>query len=166
MIHNARTRFVPFLISAMITTVAFAFMATNASAQKSVANAHAETAQRPLYTDYKGVSLGSTTQDVRAKLGAPAQKFEDQDFYVISEKETVQIAYDSAHTVMAISVDYIGGVGAPDYKSVVGPDVEVQSDGTIHKMVLYEQLGFWVSYHRGAGDAPVVTITIQKMIKR
>ena len=90
-------------------------------------------------------------QEVRTKLGEPLQKADDMDLYVFSEKETAQIAYDASHRVKVVSVDYLGGVGAPDYKLVVGPDVEVKADGAIYKLVRYDSLGFWVSYNRSAG---------------
>jgi len=120
--------------------------------------------QQPLYSDYRGVRIGMKTQEVRAKLGEPLQKADDMDLYAFSEKETAQIAYDAFHSVTTVSVDYLGGVGAPDYKSVVGSDVEVKPDGAIYKVVRYDTLGFWVYYNRGAGDNPIVTITLQKSL--
>jgi len=121
--------------------------------------------QQPLYSAYKGVRIGMTADEARAKLGQPALKADDQDYYVFSDKETAQIAYDSAHKVTGISVDYMGGAGAPDYRSVVGADINVKPDGSVYKLVRYEQLGFWVSYNRTANDAVVVvTITIEKIV--
>jgi hypothetical protein len=156
--------FFPGLISALVAIFAFGLLATNVRAQKSQANAHVEAIQQPLFSDYKGVRLGMTPEEVRARLGKPMQTDADQDYYVISEKETVQLGYDRTHKVYAISVDYLDVSGAPDYKAVVGSDVEVRPDGSTHKIVFYEQLGFWVSYNRSAGTVPVVTVTIQKMI--
>src|SRR6266542_966163 len=60
--------------------------------------------QPPLYGNYKGVRIGTTMEETRAKLGQPALKADDQDYYVFSEKETVQIAYDATHKVTGISV--------------------------------------------------------------
>ena len=101
---------------------------------------------------------------MRAKLGKPALASDEQDYYIVSQTETVQIAYDASHKAIAISVDFIDGVGAPDFKSVVGPDVTVNPDGSMHKLINYDSLGFWVSYNRTAGAVTTVTITIQKMI--
>jgi hypothetical protein len=123
--------------------------------------------QQPLYTEYKGVRIGMTADEVRAKLGQAALKADDQDFYVFSDTETAQIAYDSAHKVISISVDYMGGVGAPDYHTVVGGNIEVKPDGAIYKLVRYEQFGVWVSYNRPPGNPFVtVTITIQKILNK
>jgi len=121
--------------------------------------------QQPLYVEYKGVRIGTTAVEARAKLGQPGLKGDDQDYYVFSDKETAQIAYDSAHKVTGISVDYMGGVGAPDYRNVVGADIDLKPDGSIYKLVRYERLGFWVSYNRTANNSVViVTITVQKIL--
>jgi outer membrane protein assembly factor BamE (lipoprotein component of BamABCDE complex) len=154
------------LISALIVTVVCALAPVNASAQKAHVKALVESVQRPLYADYKGVRIGMTTEEVRAKLGKPTLPGDDQDYYIVSQTETVQIAYDAGHKAIAISVDFIEGIGAPDYKAVVGPDVQVQPDGSMHKLVFYESLGFWVSYNRSAGGVTTVTITIQKIINQ
>ena len=135
----------------------------NAQGQKGRANFGAAAEPQPLWSEYKGVRLGMTAQESRAKLGEPALKADDQDYYVFSEKETAQIVYDSAHKVITISVDYLDGVGAPDPKSVVGGDLELKPNGSQYRLVRYESRGFWVSYNRSAGTVSMVTITIQKM---
>lgn len=124
----------------------------------------AGTTQQPLYAEYKGVRIGMTADEARAKLGSAELKADDQDYYVFSDNEMVQIAYNAAHKVVCISIDYMGGVGAPDYRKVVGPDIDVRSDGSMYKLVRYPQPGFWVSYNRTANNSVViVTITIQKI---
>jgi hypothetical protein len=124
----------------------------------------ARAAEQPLYSDYKGVRIGMAADEVRSKLGQPSLKGEDQDYFAFSDRETAQIAYDAAHKATTISVDFLGGVGAPDPKSVVGGNLETKN-GAEYKLVRYESLGFWVSYNRSAGPMVVVTITIQKMQK-
>jgi len=122
--------------------------------------------QQPLFSEYKGVRIGMTEQDVHAKLGQGI-KTADADFYVISDAETAQIAYDQSRKVSAISIDYAGGVGAPDYRTVVGNDIQTREDGSLYKMVHYENLGFWVSYNKTGPSSAVTTvsITIQKVMK-
>jgi hypothetical protein len=73
-----------------------ASVAAQSQGQKSrtpLANAYKEAAatQQPLYSDYKGVRIGMTAAEARAKLGLPALKEDDQDFYVFSDKETAQL---------------------------------------------------------------------------
>src|SRR5687768_10131926 len=75
-----------------------------------VSKSHAQIEQ-PLYREYRGVRLGMTSAESRAKLGEPAMKSDEQDFYVFSANETAQIAYKAQKVVM-ISTDYAGGVGA------------------------------------------------------
>ncbi|MGH9872449.1 MAG: hypothetical protein ACRD9S_08280 [Pyrinomonadaceae bacterium] len=120
--------------------------------------------QQPLYTEYKGVRLGMTAEEARAKLGIPALKASDQDFYVFSDTETAQIAYNTKGSVVTISADYLGGVGAPDYKAVVGAELEQTPSGSLYRVVRYESQGFWVSYNRSSGPVVMVTITIQKKL--
>jgi len=118
--------------------------------------------QEPLYAEYRGVRLGMTMMDVRTKLGEPVMKSAEQDYFVISPSETVQIAYQ-AEKVVTISTDYTGGAGAPDYKSVVGDSLLQRPDGSMFSMVLHNAQGFWVTYNKSASTVPVVTITIGKM---
>src|SRR6266542_819568 len=157
------------LFAGLIMMLAFALMSlslgaqTVAKAQKTrpAVNVATAVAQPPIYSEYKGVRLGMTAEEVRAKLGEPALKADDQDYYVISENQAAQIVYDATHKVQAISVDYTGGLGAPDPKIVVGGELETSPRGQ-YKMMRYESLGFWVSYNRSIGPVVVVTITLQK----
>jgi hypothetical protein len=153
------------VLFAALFVIALAGFALNANAQKSRASASTAEplAQQPLYAEYKGVRLGMTTDEVRAKLGSPVLKDAELDYYVFSDNETAQIAYDANHKAKAISIDYSGGVGAPDFKSVVGSNLEARPDGSQYKVVRYESLGFWVSYNRSAGPVVTVTVTIQKI---
>ena len=127
-----------------------------------ISKAHAQI-QQPLYREYRGVRLGMTAAEARAKLGEPAMKSDEQDFYVVSVNETAQIAYTTQKVTM-ISIDYTAGAGAPDYKSVVGEGVLLQRpDGSLFRMMLYDSERFWVSYNKSASIVPVVTITIGTM---
>lgn len=117
---------------------------------------------QPLFSEYKGLRLGMTAQEVRAKLGDPTLKADDQDYYIVSESETAQFAYDQLKKVVTISIDYTGA-GAPDYRNIVGASINENSDGSLYKLVRYEAQRFWVSYSRTASTPPIVTITIQKM---
>ena len=120
--------------------------------------------RQPLYTEYRGVRLGMTAAEARAKLGEPAMKSNEQDYFVLSPNETAQIVYDAFQQVITSSTDYSGGIGAPDYKAVVGEGMLLERpDGSLFRMVQYESAGMWVSYNKSAAVVPVVTITIQLM---
>lgn len=118
----------------------------------------------PVFKDYRGVQIGWLAADVRKKLGDPANKGDDQDFYTFGEKETAQFLYDKSMKVTAISVDYSNGAnGVLTPQQVFGSDFEPKSDGSKYKLVRYPKVGYWISYSRTAGDAPLVSVTIQKM---
>lgn len=118
---------------------------------------------KPLYREYRGVHIGMTATETRAKLGEPTMKSDDQDFYVFSTNETAQIVYDNAQKVVTISADYMGGVGAPDSKAVVGEGLLQKPDGSLFRMVRFESEHFWVTYNKSATVVPTVTITIGAM---
>ena len=134
-------------------------------AQTTRKNAGPAPADEPVFLDYKGVKIGWIADEVRKKLGNPADKGDEQDFYVFNEKETCQVMYDKAtRQVTAISVDFMNGareVITPE--QVFGADVEAKPDGSKYKMVRYPKAGYWVSYSRTAGETPIVTVTIQRI---
>ena len=115
---------------------------------------------QPRYRDYRGVQIGMTAAEARTKLGTPTLKSDEQDFYVFSANETAQIGYDAAQKVIMISTDYTGGVGAPDYKNVVGEGLLERPDGSLFRMVIYDQERLWVSFNKSAAVVPTVTVTI------
>ena len=161
MIRNLKIKF---FLSLLIAVIFGLGLSSNANAQAQRVKAafnHEAATQQPLYTEYRGVRLGMLAEEARAKLGTPAMKASDQDFYVFSEKETAQIVYNAAHKVVTISVDYLGGIGAPDYKAVVGGELERTANGSLYRIVRYQSLGFWVSYNRTTGLMATVTVTIQ-----
>jgi len=61
---------------------------------------------------------------------------------------------------MTISAEFTSGVGAPDYKNVVGEGLLEKPDGSLFRMVMYDSERFWVSYNKSATTVPMVTITI------
>lgn len=119
--------------------------------------------KQPLYREYRGVRIGMTMTETRAKLGEPAMKSDEQDFYVFSTNETAQIVYDAAQKVVTISADYMGGVGAPDYKTIVGENLLQKPDGSLFRMVRFDSEHLWVTYNKSATVVPTVTITIGAM---
>src|SRR6476469_2130870 len=121
--------------------------------------------EEPSFREYRGVQIGWLADDVRKKLGTPANKDDEQDFYVFNEKETAQILYDKAtHKVTAISVDFSNGAsGVITPQQVFGAEIEAKADGSKYKLVRYPKVGYWISYSRTAGETPLTTVTIQKM---
>jgi hypothetical protein len=163
MFHNYKIRFLSSIALCIAILTIFAILDVAGQRQARLAQVHREvsTPAQPLYTDFKGISLGMLTEDVRAKLGEPTQKDDEQDFYLLSDKVTAQVCYNNSHKVTAISVDYLGGSGAPAPKEVISEPVEKKPDGSTYKLVRYEKKGFWVSYYSSPGNT-MVTVTIQQ----
>jgi hypothetical protein len=153
------------ILNALLLVAVTLVWSNTAFAQTTRRAAAAAPDESPMFQEYRGVQIGWLADDVRKKLGNPADKGDEQDFFVFGEKETAQILYDKAtHKVTAISVDFMSG--ASDVitpQQVFGADFETKPDGSKHKLVRYPKAGYWVSYSRTAGDTPIVTITIQKM---
>ncbi|HSE32008.1 MAG TPA: hypothetical protein VLA93_10535 [Pyrinomonadaceae bacterium] len=119
----------------------------------------------PIFTEYRGVQIGWLADDVRKKLGDPASKGDEQDFYMFGEKESAQFQYDKAtKKVVAISVDFMNGASTViTPEQVFGSDIEAKPDGSKWKLIRYPKAGCWVSYSRTAGNTPIITVTIQKI---
>jgi hypothetical protein len=122
-------------------------------------------ADQPLFSDFKGVRIGTSTDEARKKLGNPRDKGDDQDFYVFNDTQAVQVFYDkTTKTVTAISIDYMTGANAiPTAREIIGSEAETKADGSAYKMVRYPKAGFWVSYSKTAGNSPIITVTLQKI---
>lgn len=116
------------------------------------------------FQEFKGVRIGMAADEARHRLGSPTDKSDAQDFYLISEKESMQVMYDGAHKVSALAIIYMNaGANAPTAKAVMGADIEAKPDGSLYKLVRYPKAGYWVSYSRTAGDSPIVSVTMQKI---
>lgn len=151
------------IVSALLVLAVLGLAAVIVNGQKARATDGNASTQQPLFSEYKGIRLGMTAEQVRTKLGDPSSKADDQDYYSFSETESAQFAYDKTHKVVTISIDYTGA-GAPDYRNVVGPSIDTMTDGSLYKLVRYEAQGFWVSYNRTASTSPIITVTIGKIL--
>ena len=149
------------LVVISLTICGVSFAQTN----RTRAGATPAAEEPPVFLDYRGVKIGWLADEVRKKLGNPANKGEEQDFYVFGEKETCQVLYDKAtNKVTAISVDFMSGASEViTPQQVFGADIDTKPDGSKYKLVRYPKAGYWVSYSRTAGDTPIVTVTIQAL---
>ena len=135
--------------------------ATQVSAEGKSTNANTAAAA-PVFKAYRGVSIGMSTDEVRQKLGKPAEKFDEFDIFVFSDKERARVYYDKDKKARAISVTYVGTSGAPTPTDVLGTEIESKEDGSMHRMITYPDAGYWVSYSRTAGSSSLVMVTMQK----
>ena len=164
MTHHLRSSALWIAKRLLLMTVTL-LLANVAAAQTTRKAPGAAPEDSPVFHEYRGIQLGWLADDVRKKLGDPADKGDEQDFYRFGENEMAQIVYDKAtHKVTTISVDFTNGakeVITP--QQVFGADVETKPDGSKHKLVRYPKAGYWLSYSRTAGETPIVTITIQAL---
>lgn len=164
MTHLSRTSD-QWLAKRALVVVVTLFLFSFASGQTTRPRPAAGGDEAPVFQEYRGVQIGWLADDVRKKLGNPADKGDEQDFYVFGDKETCQVLYDKeTRKVTAISVDFLNGAsGVITPQQVFGSDIESKPDGSKYKLVRYPKAGYWVSYSRTAGDTPIVTITMQKL---
>ena len=141
----------------------------DAPAQQQVATMMSSSANKtaisnvPVFSDYRGITIGMTSQDVRSKLDG-LKKGERQDFLKSSDGESAQIYYDESGKVTAVSVDYFGdNSNPPSPDAVLGVAIEAKADGSMYQLKRYPEAGYWVSYNRTAGEKPIVTVTMQKI---
>jgi hypothetical protein len=151
-----------FLFAGTLIFMALAPVALRAQRPKEALDSDAD--NRPTFSDFKGVSIGTRADEARKKLGSPRDKSAEQDFYMFGDNQAVQVFYDKAGTVNAISIDFMSGAHAiPSCKDVLGTEAEKKPDGSVYKLIRYPKVGYWVSYSRTAGDSATVTITMQKI---
>ena len=152
------------LSRALLVVISFMIAAGVVSAQ-ATRKPTAGQSDEPVFQEYRGVKLGWLADEVRKKLGNPANKSDEQDYYIFNDNERAQVFYDKAtRQVTAISVDFSSGareVLTP--QQVFGADFEANADGSKSKLVRYPKAGCWVSYNRTKGDNPIISITIQKL---
>jgi len=145
--------------TAQTTTTATGTQVASTPAGETVA---AKAAPEPLYREYRGVTLGMSAKDVRAKLGKAQEKSDVMDFYVFNDHERARVYYTDGKATAVIAT-YIGkNATAPAPAAVLGAEIEAKPDGSMYQMTPYPQAGYWVAYSRTGGDSPMVMITMQK----
>jgi hypothetical protein len=164
MTHWLRSSELWILNTAALALICLLLGAASATAQtaKKTPTTHDDD---PVFLEYRGIQIGWVADEVRKKFGSPANKSDEQDLFVFSEKEMCQVLYDkTTRKVTAISVDFMNGAnGVITPQQVFGSDIEAKSDGSKYKIVRYPKAGYWVAYSRSAGETPTVTVTIQKL---
>jgi len=148
----------------LVAALVFISLAADASRAQRTRTSPDEPDNQPAFSDFKGVRIGMTADAARKKLGTPRDKSAEQDFYVFNDTQAVQIFYDKAGAVTAISIDFMSGANAvPSAREVLGTEAETKTDGSVYKLLRYPKAGYWVSYSRTAGSSPTITITMQKI---
>jgi hypothetical protein len=165
MLH-ARTRRPAPATFALLLLAALALLPT-ALAQKpkpTTAPAAAHPAQdEPPFHEYKGVRIGMAADEARKLLGNPTDKDDKQEVFAVSDDESCQVYYDAAKKVSAVSITYFSTKAVPNVKAVLGEEPEAKQDGSFSKLIRFPKAGYWVSYTRTSGDAPMIIIAMQKI---
>lgn len=117
----------------------------------------------PVVKEYKGVRIGMSADEARGALGGSDAAKDKQDVFLVSDDEMAQLFFDKDGKLQAVSVTYLQKSDAPAATAVLGVEVPAGADGRVYKLIRYPEAGYWVSYNRTAGDAPVVTVTMKKM---
>src|SRR5258708_32615729 len=108
----------------LVATLAFILVAGDDSRAQRTTSPN-EPDNQPTFSEFKGVRIGMTADATRKKLGSPRDKSAEQDFYVFNDTQAVQIFYDKAGAVTAISIDFITGANAiPSAREVLGTEAE------------------------------------------
>ncbi len=116
----------------------------------------------PVFTDYRGIVIGMSTDEVRKKLDG-VKKGDGLDSVSFADKESAQIYYDKDGKVMAITVDDFNPSNAPAPETILGVGLQAKADGSMYQLNRYPDKGYWVSYNRTAGEKPITTVTVQKL---
>ena len=146
-----------------LTSVLLAVFVVSSAASVTSFGQRQKTGEEPLFSEFKGVRIGTPAEEARKKLGSPTNKADDQDLWY-TDTQTLQVYYDKNKAVSAISIDFSSGAtGIPAAKDVIGGEPDRKADGSAYKMMRYPKLGYWVSYSRTAGASPTITVTIQKI---
>ncbi|HEV7746017.1 MAG TPA: hypothetical protein VGO56_13540 [Pyrinomonadaceae bacterium] len=155
-----RARVFAFIVAA---TSLLLISSVSGTAQRRAATPAGED-ESAMFKEYRGVQLGMTSEEVRKKLGSPKDKGDEQDLFVFGDNESAQIVYDQTHKVVTISADFLSAdTSVPTAKQVFGADAEAKADGSVYKMVRFTKAGYWLSYNRTGGTAPMTSITLQKI---
>lgn len=155
-----------FTLSILLASLFLSSTSISTATARSVSPAPAATPLgKPPYSSYKGVTLGMATDEARTKLGSPKEKSDLQDYFEVSQSESVQVYYHPvSHTVTAVMVTYTGNLdGVPTPRDIFGEDAQAQPDGGIFKKVDYPKAGFWITYNKTGGDDPMIIIALNKM---
>ena len=159
MLH-ARTRTPALSASALLLLAALALLPT-ALAQKPVPADHPK--DQPPFYEYKGVRIGMAADEARKLLGNPTDKDDKQEVFNVSDNESCQVYYDAARKVSAVSITFFSNKAVPTPRAVLGEEPEAKQDGSFSKLIRFPKAGYWVSYTRTSGDAPMTIIAMQRI---
>lgn len=160
----ARTRIPALSVSTLLLLAALLPTALGQTLARKPAPAPTDQGQnQPPFHEYKGVRIGMAAEEARKLLGSPTDKDDKQEVFAFSDNESCQVYYDAAKKVSAVSITYSSGKAVPTARAVLGEEPEAKQDGSFYKLIRFPKAGYWVSYMRTSGDAPMTIIAMQKI---
>jgi len=159
MLH-ARTRTPALSASALLLLTALALLPAALAQKPAPAD---QPKDQPPFHDYKGVHIGMGAEEARKLLGNPTDKDDKQEVFTVSDNESCQVYYDAAKKVSAVSITFYTSKAVPTPKSVLGEEPRAKQDGSFSKLIRFPKAGYWVSYTRTSGDAPMTIIAMQRI---
>ncbi len=154
--------------SIMTVAVVMAFGIVTFGQEPSLAQAPAMQAAAPFVNELKGISIGMSPDEVLKKLGKPKASDKSGMLFSLAKNELAQIGIGPKGMVRTIALIYEdGNENAPELEDIFGPAVEVgkNEDGSVYKMVRYDNVGFWLAYSRTGGEDPLTTVTMRRIDK-
>ena len=158
MLHLLRR--LPALSAPALLLLSALALAPAARAQNGAAD---KAKEEPPFNAYKGVRIGMTAAEARKLLGNPTDKDDKQEVFSVSDDESCQVYYDAAKKVSAVSITYYSSKAVPAAKAVLGEEPEAKQDGSFSKLIRFPKAGYWVSYTRTSGEAPMTIIAMQRI---
>ena len=154
--------------SIMTVAVVMAFGIVTFGQELPEAHAPAMPAVAPFLSELKGISIGMSPDEVLKRLGKPKASDKSGMLFSLAKNELAQIGLGPKGMVRTIALIYEdGNENAPDLEDIFGPAVDVakNEDGSVYKMVRYDNVGFWLAYSRTGGEDPLTTVTMRRIDK-
>ena len=116
---------------------------------------------RKVMSEFHGVRLGFTMEQVKAALGTPAMKADNREDFAFDGDNQLSLHYENG-VVKAMQISFIDATKAPDWAQVVGDAaVEEMANGAKAARKVVKGENYWVTMYRSK-DGSIVRITISR----
>ena len=116
---------------------------------------------RKVMSEFRGVRLGFTAEQVKGALGAPATKSDNREDFTFDGDNQLSLHYENG-AVKAMQISFIDATKAPDWAQVVGDaQIEEMANGAKSARKVVKTENYWVTMYRSK-DGTIVRITISR----
>ena len=103
---------------------------------------------RKVMSEFRGVRLGFTVEQVKGALGAPATKVDNREDFTFEGDNQLTLHYENG-AVKAMQISFIDATKAPDWAQVVGDAaVEEMANGAKAARKVVKNENYWVTMYR------------------